>query len=97
MDGAPLAGALVCFSPPQGRSAVGYTDDKGQYTLKYVSNVDGAILGKNQVSITTAYDDADPKFAKFKEPIPKKYNASTELEREVQNGKNVFDFDLQSK
>lgn len=97
MDGDPLSGALVSFSPAQGRSAIGYTNDKGEYSVKYVSNVAGAIVGKNQVSITTAYDEADPKFANFKEPIPKNYNTNTELERDVQQGTNKFDFDLLSK
>jgi hypothetical protein len=52
--GAPLAGAVVTFSPttPGARAASGTTDATGTFTLTTLSPGDGAFPGDYQVTIT---------------------------------------------
>ena len=98
MDGAPLAGALVSFAPEEGRASQAVTDAEGRYELVYVGNTKGAKVGPHKVYITTYIaDDSDPDARKIKETIPAKYHMSTTLTADVKDGKNTFDFKLESK
>lgn len=50
--GQPLAGANVTFHGTDGsQSAVGVTDDQGQYTLTTFTTGDGAVAGEYQVTV----------------------------------------------
>lgn len=55
IDGTPVDLATVCFIPEFGRSSVGKTDEKGRYTLNYVSGRKGALVGKHKVTVSTKY------------------------------------------
>jgi hypothetical protein len=101
LEGQPLAGAVVTFSPVTagGSSALGRTDDSGQFSLSYAQGIEGAEIGENRVSIST-YDegdpDGDPPRPKVLEKVPLKYNVRTELVRDVKPEDNTFDFELHS-
>jgi len=52
LDGKPVAGASVMFSPePSGRPATGVTDEQGRFTLKTFEAGDGALVGKHTVTV----------------------------------------------
>jgi hypothetical protein len=54
LDGSPVAGARVAFSPksPEGRAAAGITDTSGRFTLTTVEAGDGAMAGSYTVTIS---------------------------------------------
>ena len=98
MDGAPLANAQVSFAPDEGRASQAITDSEGKYELTYVGKTKGAKIGSHKVYITTYIeDDSDPDAQNIKETIPEKYNKATTLTADVKDGKNTFDFALESK
>jgi len=91
LDGVPLPAALVVFTPDgPGRSAVAKTDTAGHYELSFLRDIAGANLGSHKVRISTAGDRA-------KETLPPRYHRKTQLSATVEPGKNVLDFQLQSK
>lgn len=93
LDGAPLPGALVVFTPDgPGRSAVATTDTVGQYELAYLRDIEGANVGSHTVRITTATEERGSK-----EILPLRYHRKTELVAVVEPGENTLDFPLQSK
>ena len=87
LQGKPLAGATITFTPEKGRPATGVTDEEGNYLLSTFKANDGAALGRYPVSISL-------KDKNQAELIPEKYNTRTELVREIKQGENVFDFEL---
>jgi hypothetical protein len=99
MDGKPLPDAQVVFSPADGRPSTGATDASGKYSLTYIRDVKGAVLGTHSVRITTvpkSTSDQDG-VAPVIDPIPAKYNVNTMLTGEVKSGENTVDFPLESK
>ena len=100
--GSPLKGGSISFIPDGALSPVGgATIADGAFQVPAVS---GLKAGNYKVSISgldpngAAKDGEMPGVsgAAPKEPLPVKYNASTELKAEVKAGaKNVFDYDLQ--
>lgn len=106
MDGSPLAGVSVTFSPDSGRPATGKTDVAGNYELIYIRNTPGCKLGHNTVIISNSGEEDemeqegdDPVVTANSDEneIPAKYNNKTTLEAEVQPGENTFNFDLKKK
>ena len=96
LDGVALQGAIVTFQPvgaeePGSRrsSSVGRTDQEGRFTLTYVRDVPGAVVGTHKVSVQAP-------LATGKETLPARYNARTELTEEVKAGNNKFEFKLES-
>ena len=93
VDGAPMAGATVVFSPDEGgQAASGVTNAEGKYKLTTEKANDGAVPGKYKISITkheNAADDipktADPNDAKSMDAIYSKLNT-----REKQKSKNLI-------
>lgn len=93
LDGAPLAGALVVFTPRgPGRSASDLTDAAGRYELTYLRDIAGATLGPHVVIITTATEERGGR-----EILPPRYHEKTELSATVAPGSNTIDFPLESK
>ncbi len=90
IDGEPLAGVIVVFQPEEGRPAVATTEKDGTYELIYVAGVKGCKAGPNRVSFA-APTGGSPSHA-----IPAKYQGKTDLDREVVEGNNTFDFELES-
>jgi len=101
LDGKPVPDALVVFKPEQGRPASAMTDTNGDYSLVYSQSSKGAALGKYRVEITTgreaSFAEGVETSPAVKETIPEKYNSKTELTAEITAGKNVANFELQSK
>lgn len=95
LDGQPLANVTVVFESETGRSSFGKTDDAGKYELIYTGNYKGAVVGKNKVVINSNLDA--PPGPDWKDPIPAKYNAKSELTADVTAGSNTFDFALEGK
>lgn len=102
LDGEPLPGALVTFSPAKGRSSSAETDATGRYELRYSVEHKGAVVGQHSVSISTRRDAVSAEGSGQSQPavaekVPKRYNDDTQLSEEVKAGANTIDFDLQSK
>ena len=102
LDGAPLANAILYFSPEGGgRPSTTSTDAEGKYELTYIGTTKGAKVGKHKVRITTAYEGIDPanpsRTIHHSEQVPAKYNQDTELVVEVLPQVNVHNFDLKGR
>ena len=107
--GQPLANANVIFVPLDGgTTSTGFTDEFGQYSLRFTAGNEGAIVGNHVVKITVESepvipDGVDPdnmtpaqekKMLQSIKQLPPQYNEVTELGADVQSGSNVCDFDL---
>lgn len=103
MNGKPLPGVMVVFSPESGRSSMGLTNDAGEYELEYVGDTKGAKVGQHKISITTAQTDSSEESgeeesgAPTKETIPPTYNTRTTLSEEVKPGENIINFTLSTE
>jgi len=102
LDGSPLAGAILYFSPEGGgRPSQASTDTDGKYELVYIGTTKGAKAGKHKVRITTAYEGIDPtnpgKTVHHSEQVPAKYNQDTELIVDVLPEVNTHNFELKGR
>ncbi len=93
MGGKPLSGVSVQFESTNGQVASGTTDANGQYELIFSGDAKGAEIGENTVRITTVLDHPTP--VDYKDPIPAKYNVSSDLKVTVKTGDNTHDFALE--
>jgi hypothetical protein len=94
LDGQPLAGAFVVFTPTsKGTTSYGRTDADGRYQMTFTDREKGAWIGPNLVRINTG--DVGPDGPP--ERVPSVYNQRTTLKVDVKPGTNTFDFDLKSK
>lgn len=91
LDGKPLEGAMISFKPNEGQPSYSRTDSSGHYELNYLIDTKGAKIGSHKVKITTATEENPD------EIVPDRFNRKTELTREVESGKNEFNFELDSK
>jgi hypothetical protein len=111
LNGKPLAGATVAFSPVAkegdvnaGDGSVGKTNADGEYTLTTSRSAPGAQVGKHRVRISVlsqqsgGSDERPPRGGwPLKDKIPGRYNDDTKLIFEVTpNGPNNADFALTS-
>ena len=96
LDGQPLSGAVVEFTPQSGRPSFGMTDDDGRYMLGYTRDVEGALIGEHAVRITTSDPFADNPEDR-RERVPPMYNQQTTLSAIVDAGENTLDFNLKSR
>ncbi|WP_437194285.1 carboxypeptidase regulatory-like domain-containing protein [Planctomicrobium sp. SH527] len=99
LDGAPLADAIVEFSPESGRPSSALTDAEGRYSLTYLDNVSGALLGTHTVRISTGRYATQPDGSSIPVPekLPAKYHEKSTITKEVKARMNQFDFELTSK
>jgi hypothetical protein len=104
LDGKPLDGAAVSFTPAAGDpkavgGSAGKTDPQGKYALKTVfGDKPGAMVGKHTVTVSVFRPDPANPEAAGKEQVPAKYNFKTELTFDVPaGGTDKADFDLKSK
>jgi hypothetical protein len=80
LGGTPLPDAVVIFQPTSGGpSSHGLTDKSGHYELMFAADEPGALVGKHMVTVETKRFHIPDSVEK----VPAKYNAQTELEREV--------------
>ena len=102
LDGKPLEGALVQFSPDAGgRGSFAATDASGRYELIFNADNKGALVGKHSVTITTAseeeYNEETEETTPAREEIlPDRYHENTELTADDTGGGNTIDFPLPS-
>jgi len=92
LGGQPLSGASVLFESASGQGAAGTTNESGRYELYFSGETKGAEIGVNRVRITTVLNFPTP--PDYKDPIPARYNESSELTVTVQAGANTHDFAL---
>ncbi|WP_437192319.1 hypothetical protein [Planctomicrobium sp. SH527] len=89
LDGKPVEGLIVMFSPESGRPAAATTDSKGNYALEYSYGVKGAKVGKCRVNFE--WPTASPGV-----PIDPKHGVKSELVADVVAGSNKFDWEVKS-
>ena len=98
LNGQPLEGATVEFQPTADGTApsAAKTDAKGRYELMYTFDKRGAVAGEHTVSIRTAETCFSEQGTELEqeERVPAKYNDRTELKRNVEPGRNRFNFEL---
>lgn len=99
LNGAPLEGAFVTFSPTRtegvGSTTYGKTDSDGAYRMVVSETKDGAYIGENLVRVKTGDFKADGSGV-IEEVVPAIYNSESKLLVEVKSGNNTFDFELES-
>ena len=92
LDGKPVEGATVSFTPESGDGdglggSYGKTDAQGRYTLRTVAqDKPGAAVGKHRVTISLTQADPNNPEGIQKDLIPAKYNVKSELTFEVPSG-----------
>jgi hypothetical protein len=90
LDGQPLVNADIKFQPDDGpRSAVGRTDSTGRYQLMYMRGEPGAPVGRHTVQISVS-----PNVVPNPPKIAARFDAKSELKRDVKSGDNEIDFDV---
>ena len=103
VDGQPVENGSVQFIPTQGTSGpmAGAVITDGEYSL---SKAQGPVVGTNRVQIRgtrktgrTSRTHLGETIEERVSVVPEQYNTKSTLVREVESGKNVFDFDLTSK
>jgi hypothetical protein len=101
LDGQPLEGALVEFTPQEkGSPSVGRTDAEGNYELQFNRDHMGAAVGQHQVRVSTFNSgdpEGDPPVQPVPEKVPAKYNVKTDLTKTVEDGSNTIDLELDSQ
>ena len=94
-QGEPVAEGQIALRDPEGiRPSAGGKIEKGKFAFR-------SQPGRMQVDITARretgrFDESNPgeKTPLLEQFIPARYNTQTELEREIQAGKNEFAFEL---
>lgn len=101
LDGQPLAGANVYFSPQataddgkksadlRPRTSVAVTDDKGQYRMVYLDGIDGVAIGQCRVWVSKLNE-------KGKQLVTGEFNEMNLTVREVKSGSQKYDFAMTS-
>lgn len=101
LDGQPLSGARVTFTPVgAGSSSSGVTDSDGHYELSLSRDIEGAVIGEHTVSVTTyapANPDGDPPSPGAPEKVPTKFNRNSTLTKKVEDGSNEINLELDSQ
>lgn len=94
LNGQPLPDALVEFQPEMaGSPSVGVTNEDGVFQLRFTKDRWGAVPGKHTVKIDHDVDgrEGHPGTTAI---IPPRYNVQSELKREVEPGRNFYEFEL---
>lgn len=88
--GQPLPNAVVFFHPQSGPASAGATQEDGTFKMITKQPGDGVLQGTCKVAITPI----DPE--KLPLPIPARYTdtETSGLTANVEDGENVFDFEL---
>ena len=105
IDGKPAPrGVKLMFQPegPGGSPSYGYTNDNGEYTLRFNAQNKGANAGKNLVSIGVEMqfdDNGEPELvgdlADIRARLPDKVSFNSELYKTIELGPNTIDIDVE--
>lgn len=101
LDGAPLAGASIYFSPQETagdnspktirpRTSVAITDDKGTYRMIYVDGVEGVAVGQCRVWLSKINE-------KGRQVVPGDHSELSLTVKEVKSGSQKIDFAMMSR
>jgi DNA-directed RNA polymerase subunit RPC12/RpoP len=100
LDGEPLPRAEVHFHPMQAdpkhptyqqASSLGFTDANGNFSLIYLNNAPGAVVGRHRVQVFASDDQG-------REKIPPQYNSRSSLTAEVKaDSKEPLRIELSTK
>lgn len=98
LDGKPVAGAAVVFTPEEGQQATGTTDDSGRFELSTFQLGDGALPGTHRVTVAKTTTDPDDE-EKVVFIIPQKYGnlQTSELTCDVHAEMGPVQYDFQSE
>ncbi|MFM7243581.1 MAG: hypothetical protein ACKO40_05305 [Planctomycetaceae bacterium] len=90
VDGKPLQGAFVTFTPeePDGVRGVGSTNAEGRYRVIRPGSKIGAQIGMNRVSVTGGDTGRS---------LPPQFSTESTLKYEVVRGPNVYDITIPEK
>jgi hypothetical protein len=91
LDGKPVPGINVLFSPDTGRPAGAKTDESGYYELVYLAGVNGCKVGPNTVTF-----EWEPG-AENTVAIPERYSGTNGFKIDVKPGSQVVDLPMESK
>lgn len=95
--GKPLPNAIVDFTPTQkGRPSTGVTDENGRYSLVYLADTSGALIGTHKVTIERVSTDAEDVMTEEELAglaLPAGASNGTVI-KEVKVGDNVIDIDI---
>lgn len=97
LDGQPVAGAAVVFTPEEGQKATGTTDASGRFELSSFQLGDGAVPGRHRVTVAkTTVDSGDEEKVVFL--IPQEYGnlQTSELVCDVQKEMGPVQFNLET-
>ena len=104
LDGEPLQEGRIMFEPTGGNQGpvAGGSIEGGAYEIGVEK---GVVVGKNLVRINAIRKTgkkvksimSDEMVDETEEAVPEKYNTNSTLEKDVQAGENVLDFELTSK
>ncbi len=101
LDGQPLPDAQVWFDPQAegGRTSTAVTDSSGRFELLYAAGVKGAMIGEHNVRISTYVEGGDEEGdpPTIPEKVPAKYAAPGAIKKQVSDGKNTINIELDSK
>jgi len=103
LDGAPLDEATITFLPTVGaQREAGWTMVQGgSYLIPAASQLGTGQFRVEIRALRSGGSDkaasTDPTLIAAKEIVPSKYNSKSELVVEIKPGKNVVDFELQTK
>jgi hypothetical protein len=96
LDGAPLAGARICFQPEASGGSPSYaaSDSDGNYVMGYNRDQQGALIGWHTVSVVRGGNNDSNSNLK-PQALPTRYNTASELRKEVKRGEdNVVHLEL---
>ena len=109
LDGKQLSSGRVTFWPTSGRSASGWIEEDGRFTLGTITETDGASIGPHKVTVTAASKapPGPPDFDRDRPPnggwprslVPPRYAnpVASGLAFEVHPGTNAFEIELTAK
>ena len=99
LDGNPVSGATIEFTPEEGSTSYGITNSRGGYTLQYLPDRPGAVPGRHTVRITT-YDwqtTDDGQKVEVPERVPVRYNQESTLTADVTTSSQTLNWELRSQ
>lgn len=88
--GKPMVGAQVIFSPVDVKAgaATAYTDEEGNYVLKYTEGVEGAVLGKNRIEVSLVEGGRE------QVPPMSPYGPGSNIVKTVEPGSQTIDIEI---